>query len=303
MTRPLPRPEPTPTPTGDAQNEDPSALATRRAHEFEEDENDPFGPGGFGPINRKGPLDSPLGWVGLAGLIVALAFVALWAVERRRTGVRLAAQGLPAPVADKPRGKLQRALAIVARLSLRTWLGLLGLVEVILAGALVLALTLGQPASPYLPNTTAQAVVAWMAVLGLLELLLLLALASIWIYERYGLRGLSQSAQVYARLLRFTDWLHVRWRDSQTPHERGRAFAAAAPAAGELIGQIVDNYTREQYSPAPPDAADAEQLWQTTSPLLWVAGVRQRLQVIRRRWDDFVLWRDALSRRLNNQLG
>jgi hypothetical protein len=186
---------------------------------------------------------------------------------------------------------------------MRTWLGLLGILELIIAFALVLALNFAKPTSPFLPNTTAQALVTWMGVIGLVEILLILALTGIWIYERHGLRGLSPSAQIYARLLRFSDWLHVRWRDSQTPHERGAAFAIAAPAASESIGQIVDNYAREQYSPTPPDAANAEQLWQATSPLLWLAGVQQRWHAIRRRWDDFTIWRDAWSRRLNNQFG
>jgi hypothetical protein len=291
-------------PADETSNQDLAGQATRRARELE-DENDPYGRGGaFGPLNTKGPLDSPLGLIGMAGIIVSLAFVALWVIERRRSGgSRIAGKRIIVQEADQRQSKLGLALRFVAHLSMRTWLGLLGILELIIAFVLVLALNLVKPASPYLPNTTAQALVTWMGVIGMVEILLILVMTIIWIYERYGLRGLSQSAQLYARLLRFSDWLHVRWRDSQTPHERGAAFAVAAPAASEFIEQIVDIYAREQYGPTPPDAANAEQLWQATSPLLWLAGVRQRWRVIRRRWDDFIIWRDALSRRLNSQFG
>jgi hypothetical protein len=99
-----------------------------------------------------------------------------------------------------------------------------------------------------------------------------------WIFERRGLRGLSLTAQVYARLMRFSGWLQVQCRESQTPRERGAAFSDAAPGAENLIVRIVDDYTREQYSPNTPGSADQEQVWRSLSPLLWLAGLRLRLQ-------------------------
>jgi hypothetical protein len=108
---------------------------------------------------------------------------------------------------------------------------------------------------------------------------------------------------VYARLLRFSGWLKVRWKESQTPQERGAAFADAAPGAGNLIARIVDDYTREQYSLNPPSSADLERVWRSLSPQLWLAGLRVRIQRSLVRLSDLRARQISLMRRLNRQFG
>ncbi len=144
---------------------------------------------------------------------------------------------------------------------------------------------------------------AWVWVLGAVAAFLAGLFAAMLIFERRGLGGLSRTAQMYARLLRFAGWLHVRWNDSQTPHERGLAFAGAAPDASHLILQVTDNYTCEQYSLTPPISEGAEKAWRELSPRLWLAGLRLRANRLRQRvyW-----WRrswDAFTTRMNRQFG
>ena len=143
----------------------------------------------------------------------------------------------------------------------------------------------------------------WLWGLGVVVALVVLTLAAMWTFERRGLRGLSLTAQVYARLMRFSSWLQVQWRESQTPRERGAAFSDAAPGAENLIARIVDDYTREQYSPTPPVSADQEQVWRSLSPQLWLAGLRLRVQRSLRVLKDLRARQQSLMRRLNRQFG
>ena len=183
-----------------------------------------------------------------------------------------------------------------------SWLGVIGLVEIVVVVIFLVMWGLGRLGLGRL-GEIGTALGPWIAILAIIEVLVMIVLLAMRVFERQGLRGMTVTAQVYARLLRFADWLNVRWKESQTPRERGDVFTRAAPEAREFIEQIVDNYTCEQYSPAPPDATNAEQTWQATSPLLWMAGLRHRVADVRRRWRDFAVWRDALSRRLNDQFG
>jgi len=142
---------------------------------------------------------------------------------------------------------------------------------------------------------------AWVWVLGAVVAFLIGLFAAMLIFERRGLSGLSRTAQMYARLLRFAGWLRVRWRDSQTPRERGLAFAGAVPDASRLILQITDDYTCEQYSLTPPTDEFSEKAWREMSPRLWLAGLRLRTEAVRQRarW-----WRrswDAFTARMNRQ--
>jgi len=137
---------------------------------------------------------------------------------------------------------------------------------------------------------------AWVWVLAAVVAFLAGLFAAILIFERRGLGGLSRTAQMYARLLRFAGWLRVRWSDSQTPCERGLAFASAVPGASRLILQVTDNYTCEQYSLTPPAEEFSEKAWREMSPRLWLAGlrlridgVRQRAQWWRRSWNAFTV--------------
>jgi len=142
---------------------------------------------------------------------------------------------------------------------------------------------------------------AWVWVLAAVVAFLAGLFAAILIFERRGLGGLSRTAQMYARLLRFAGWLRVRWSDSQTPLERGLAFASAVPDASQLILQVTDNYTCEQYSLTPPANEFSEKAWREMSPQLWLAGLRLRAEVFRR---HFRQWRrswEALTTRMNRQ--
>jgi transglutaminase-like putative cysteine protease len=142
---------------------------------------------------------------------------------------------------------------------------------------------------------------AWVWVLAAIAAFLAGLFAAILIFERRGLGGLSHTAQMYARLLRFAGWLRVRWRDSQTPHERGLAFAEAVPDASQLILQVTDNYTREQYSLTPPANEFTEKAWREMSPRLWLAGLRLRVDVIRRRVQQWHRSWEAFNTRMNRQ--
>jgi hypothetical protein len=127
--------------------------------------------------------------------------------------------------------------------------------------------------------------------------------AAMWIFERRGLGGLSLTAQVYARLMRFSGWVQVQWKHSQTPHERGMVFSRAVPGAENWIERIVDDYTREQYSLNPPSSADLEQVWRSLSPQLWLAGLRLRALRLLRNVKDLRARQQSLMRRLNRQFG
>jgi transglutaminase-like putative cysteine protease len=305
VVRPTPQPTagaPTPTPNpDDANSGGPRPTRTR----FGPDEGDvPFGPLGGTLTNPLGNLlNSWVGLVGSVGIIIALAFVLLWVIERRRPGGLRTARRVTvrAEAAGKTQPLIRQLLQIISRLGMRAWLGLLGVVELALAMAIVLVLSLGQSQPAYRLNATVQNLGTWLGAIALVEIVVILLRSAIWVYERRGTGGLSLAAQLYARLLRFSGWLNVRWKESQTAHERGEAFASAAPAAHDLILEIVDNYTREQYSPTPPDTSNAEKLWQATSPMLWWAGVRQRVGRVRDRWRNFGISWDALSRRLGSQ--
>ena len=142
---------------------------------------------------------------------------------------------------------------------------------------------------------------AWVWVLGAVVAFLTGLFAAMLIFERRGLSGLSSTAQMYARLLRFSGWLRVRWSDSQTPRERGLAFANVVPDVSHLILQVTDNYTCEQYSLTPPAEEFSEKAWREMSPRLWLAGLRLRTEAVRQRarW-----WRrswDAFTTRMNRQ--
>jgi hypothetical protein len=108
---------------------------------------------------------------------------------------------------------------------------------------------------------------------------------------------------VYARLLRFSGWLRIKWTESQTPHERGRAFARAVPEADGLITHVTSSYTREQYSHTPPESTALDQTWKEVSPHLWAAGVRLRLEGVRRRLREWRQSWDAFTRRMGSQFG
>jgi hypothetical protein len=277
------RPTPQPTAAPVTPEPDSGGLGgTRTPRDRTPDEED-FDRGFGGGVRLSRPFggffDSWMGPAGLAGLIIALAFVMVWARERRRSG------------------GAKRAIR-----GFGSWLGVIGLVEIVVVVIFLVLWGLGRLGLGRL-GEIGVALGPWIAVLAIVEVLVVIVLLAMRVFERQGLRGMSATAQVYARLLRFANWLNVRWKESQTPHERGDVFTRAAPEAGEFIEQIVDNYTREQYSPAPPDATHAEQTWQATSPLLWMAGLRHRIAALRLRWRDFTIWRDALSRRMNDQFG
>jgi transglutaminase-like putative cysteine protease len=141
----------------------------------------------------------------------------------------------------------------------------------------------------------------WVWVLAAVVAFLAGLFAAILIFERRGLGGLSRTAQMYARLLRFAGWLRVRWRDSQTPHERGLAFANAVPDASQLILQVTDNYTCEQYSLTPPANEFSEKAWREMSPQLWLAGLRLRFDVLRQRVQQWRRSWEAFNTRMNRQ--
>ena len=270
VERPTPQPQ-VATPTPGSEDDPTKPKPTPRNGNEPEEGDQPFGAGGS--ANRTTGLLG--GWlVGLAILGVALALAAalLWVFERRRPR-----RGLP-----------------VVRSRRRLFLGL-GLAEAVIAVAFAVMWIINQR------GLSAVLMSGWLWGLGIVVALVVGTLAAMRIFERRGLGGLSLTAQVYARLMRFSGWLEVQWRESQTPHERGAAFSDAAPAAENLIVRIVDDYTREQYSPNPPSGADLEQVWRSLSPQLWLAGLRLRIQRSLLPLRDLRARQQSLMRRLNRQ--
>jgi hypothetical protein len=261
----------TPTPDPDASSGTANPRPTR---DREGPEDVDVAGGSYVPSQR--PIDAWL-VLGLVGACIALVFAAMWMADRRK-----------------------RKKASAPAQAYSRWVGPLGLVELAIALAFAALWALGRLGLPGLYAPT-RALVTLLGLGALVEILLLAAFVATRIYELHGLSSLSPAAQVYARLLRFSDWLRVRWRDSHTPRERGSAFAAAAPGATDLIMRIADDYTREQYSPAHAGGEELELVWQELSPQLWLAGLRLRADWFRRRWREFQLWRDSFSRRMAEQ--
>jgi len=141
----------------------------------------------------------------------------------------------------------------------------------------------------------------WGVAAGLM--LMLVLWAAMMIFERHGLSGLSRTSQLYGRLLRFSGWLRIRWKESHTPLERGAAFALAVPDASDLIFQVANDYTREQYSLWEPDSSNAERLWRKLSPRLWVGGLRVRTQRPRQWIREVYFQAGKFLERMNRQLG
>ena len=271
VVRPTPQPEAlTATPEPDDPN---SPRPTPRGRVPDEGEG-PFGTGSSLP-RTTGLFGAWL--VGLAILAVALALAAtlLWLFERRRSR-----KSLP-----------------VLRSSRRWFLGV-GIAEGILVIAFGVVWVINRRGLSAVASLT-----GWLWGLGIVAALAIGTLATMWIFERRGLGGLSLTAQVYARLMRFSGWLQVQWKDSQTPHERGVIFSGAAPAAENLITRIVDDYTCEQYGPNPPGSADLEQVWQSLSPRLWLAGLGLRVQRFLRGARDWRARQQSFLDRLNRQFG
>lgn len=273
VVRPTPQPEvATPTPSG---TDDPNRPAPTPRNRNEPDDSTPPGLGGRA-TNPAGFLGGWLVGLAILGVALALAAILLWVFERRRS----------------------RRIALPVVRSRRRWFLGLGIAEALIVIALAAMWIMYQRRLD-----PAALLGGWLWGLGSLAALVVLTLAAMWIFERRGLGGLSLTAQVYARLLRFSGWLQVRWQESQTPRERGAAFSGAAPGAENLIARIVDDYTREQYSPSPPSSADLEQVWRSLSPQLWLAGLRLRVRRSLLRLRDLRARQQSLMRRLNRQFG
>jgi transglutaminase-like putative cysteine protease len=85
----------------------------------------------------------------------------------------------------------------------------------------------------------------------LVPLVLLTAggVAALWYWRmENGLRGLSDVARGYARLNIFAPWLGVDLSQSDTPHERVRAYRQVIPESEGPVRRIVDLYVEEQYT-------------------------------------------------------
>ncbi len=274
VERPTPQPEtPTPTPGGP---DDPNKPApTPRDRNIPDEGDQPFGPGGSA-LRARGLLGGWLVGLSILGAALALAAALIWIFERRRP------RRISMPIVRSP----------------RKWFIGLGIAEAIIVIVFAVMWIINQRG---LDPTVLLG--GWLWGLAVVVTLVVLTLAAMWTFERRGLRGLSLTAQVYARLMRFSGWLQVQWRESQTPRERGAVFSDAAPGAENLIARIVDDYTREQYSPNPPGSADQEQVWRSLSPQLWLAGLRLRLQRSLLILKDLRARQQSLMRRLNRQFG
>ncbi len=304
------------TPTPESPSADTGAARPRPTREREGPEDVAVGGGPYRSLLP--PIGAWLG-IGMVGTCIAIAFVTTWIVAQRkrsRAGASLRVStwlslhflrrrtGLP-NLGEAGTQELQVRDSVSTTGTLKEmlgfWTGVAGLVEIAIALVFAIVWTLWQLGLRGL-SPASQSLGTLLGLVGLIEVLILVVWVATRIYERRGLGGLSPTAQVYARLLRFSSWLRVRWRDSHTPRERAAVFSAVAPEADSLIMRIADDYTREQYSPAPPTEG-SEQIWQDLSPILWLAGLRLRADWFRRRTRELRLWWDGFTRRMNEQFG
>ncbi len=97
---------------------------------------------------------------------------------------------------------------------------------------------------------------------GLVVLVLaLVALATVGAW-RWGLRGLSPAASLYARAVRVGRWLGVRPTPAMTPAEYAAEIGRAVPAARTPAQLVADLYAAERYGGAslPPDS-EGQSAW------------------------------------------
>ncbi len=112
---------------------------------------------------------------------------------------------------------------------------------------------------------------------GLIILALaLLALAAVGTW-RWGLRGLSPAASLYARVVRVGRWLGVRPTPAMTPAEYAAEIGRAVPGARTPARMVADLYTAERYGavPFPPDA-EGQSAWRQLRRALLRSKVLRR---------------------------
>ncbi len=90
---------------------------------------------------------------------------------------------------------------------------------------------------------------------GMLSALVVFALAALALAAvgawRWGLRGLSPAASLYARAVRMGRWLGVRPTPVMTPAEYAAEIGRAVPAAGTPARLVADLYAAERYGGRP----------------------------------------------------
>jgi transglutaminase-like putative cysteine protease len=111
----------------------------------------------------------------------------------------------------------------------------------------------------------------------------------------------SAVTQAYMELERAARWLGLKLPDSLTPTERAEALSAALPQTRAAIQAITEQYTLEQYAPAPNAANGAAALaaWRSIRLTIWRAGLRAFI----RSWMEDDLSRVARRLRAQPQPG
>ena len=104
----------------------------------------------------------------------------------------------------------------------------------------------------------------WMRMaLGVLGVGLLAALM-LWVAWQRSLRGLTVAESFYARMLRIAEWLGVKQRPSQTPHEYANDLARVVPHSRPAIWRITEAFVRERFAgvaPGPEERAALMEAW------------------------------------------
>jgi transglutaminase-like putative cysteine protease len=124
--------------------------------------------------------------------------------------------------------------------------------------------------------------------LGLTGVLLMVGLV-LWVTWQRSLRGLSVAEGFYARMTRVAEWLGVKARPSQTPHEYAGEVARVVPQGRPAIWRITEAFVRERFAgipPAPEERASLVAAWLELRRALFERLVTRIVQFFQKRLRD-----------------
>ena len=99
--------------------------------------------------------------------------------------------------------------------------------------------------------------------LGLLGALLLAGVV-MWATWQRSFRNLTVAESFYARMIRVAEWLGVKNRPSQTPHEYASDLARVVPRSQPAIWRITEAFVRERFAgvaPGPEEHVSLAEAW------------------------------------------
>jgi len=131
-----------------------------------------------------------------------------------------------------------------------------------------------------------QATGRWQAVRwlgGLVLLVVLVGLATLWALREREQKGLNLVERVYERLCSFARRLGIQFQRHQTPYEYAAALSTVIPEGQDPVQRITDLYVRERFSGREVSGQEAEEAWRGLRPILWRRWLQRRLEKLQRR--------------------